>query len=62
MPARVLELISLAGFEEYFEAMAELFSSGERDQARAAELQRKYHLELDFSSIPRLLETYGLSL
>jgi mannose-6-phosphate isomerase-like protein (cupin superfamily) len=61
-PARILEIISPAGLESYFEALAELFSSGPPDEVRAAELQRQYHLEMDFTSIPRLLEAYGLTL
>jgi uncharacterized cupin superfamily protein len=58
--ARILELISPAGFETYFAAMAELFSLGPREPARAAVIQQRYHLNMDFSSIPRLSAAYGL--
>ena len=56
----LLELISPAGFETYFAAMAEPFSSGPREPARAAAIQQHYHLDMDFSSIARLSAAYGL--
>jgi mannose-6-phosphate isomerase-like protein (cupin superfamily) len=59
-PARILELISPAGFETYFAAMAELFASGPPEPARAAAIQQRYHLDMDFSSVPRLSAAYGL--
>jgi quercetin dioxygenase-like cupin family protein len=60
-PARLLELISPAGFERYFEEAAELSAGGIHDPELGAELQRRYHLEMDLSSIPRLLQVHGLS-
>jgi quercetin dioxygenase-like cupin family protein len=60
-PARLLELISPAGFERYFEEAAELYAGGGPDPQRAAELRQRYHLEMDFSSIPRLLQAHGLA-
>ena len=60
-PARMLELISPAGFERYFEEAADLYASGPRDAELAAELRRRYRLEMDLSSIPRLLEVHGLA-
>ena len=61
-PARMLELISPAGFENYFGSLAELYSAGSPDPARATELQRQYHVDMDLSSIQRLIQTHGLSL
>jgi mannose-6-phosphate isomerase-like protein (cupin superfamily) len=61
-PARTLELMSPAGFETYFAAMAELFASGPPEPARAAAIQQRYHLDMDFSSIPRLSAAHGLGL
>jgi hypothetical protein len=58
---RLLELISPAGFEAYFAAMAELFSSGPPDPVRAEANQREHHLDLDLSRIARLVEAHGLS-
>ena len=60
-PARMLELISPAGFERYFEEAADLYASGPRDAELAAELRRRYRLEMDLSSIPRLLQVHGLA-
>jgi mannose-6-phosphate isomerase-like protein (cupin superfamily) len=59
-PARMLELTSPAGFERYFEEAAELYASG-HDAELAAELRRRYRLEMDLSSIPRLLDVHGLT-
>jgi mannose-6-phosphate isomerase-like protein (cupin superfamily) len=60
-PARMLELISPAGFEHYFEEAADLYASGPRDAELAAELRRRYRLEMDLSSIPHLLQVHGLA-
>jgi quercetin dioxygenase-like cupin family protein len=59
-PARLLELISPAGFERYFEEAAALYASGSRDTELAAELRRRYRLDMDLGSIPRLLQAHGL--
>jgi hypothetical protein len=60
-PARLLELISPDGFEGYFEEAADLYAGGAQDPALAADLRRRYHLDMDLSSIPRLLQAHGLS-
>jgi quercetin dioxygenase-like cupin family protein len=58
-PARVLELISPGGFEDYFAELAPLLQP-ERDFEGMARLQAKYGLEMDFSSIERLSREHGL--
>lgn len=60
-PARVLEIISPAGFEGYFEQAAELFATGAPDPVRAEALRQKYHLDMDLASIPRLIREHGLA-
>ena len=62
VPARVLEVISPAGFERYFEELAQLIPPirPERDLAGLAELQARYGLEMDFASIERLSREHGL--
>ena len=60
-PARLLELISPAGFEAYFAAMADLFASGEPDPTRGAVIRERHGLELDLDSIPRLVAQHGLA-
>jgi mannose-6-phosphate isomerase-like protein (cupin superfamily) len=61
-PCRILEIIAPGGFEQYF---AELVEAGERnpgppDPVWLAELAARYGLELDFESIPKLCERFGL--
>jgi quercetin dioxygenase-like cupin family protein len=61
-PARILEIISPAGFERYFEQLTELPSDGgPPDLAAITAIADRHGLELDFESIPRLVEEYGLS-
>lgn len=63
-PARLVEIITPAGFERYFEEMAQLFAEargGLPDPARSAAVCAKYRLDLDFSSIPVLSRKYGLA-
>jgi quercetin dioxygenase-like cupin family protein len=59
-PARLLELITPAGFEAYFAEMADLFAENEPDPARAAAIRERHGLELDLESIPRLVARHGL--
>lgn len=61
-PARILEIISPAGFEGYF---AELVALGGSRNASATELKtlaERYGLETDPESIPRLLARFNLRL
>lgn len=61
-PARLLEIISPAGFERYLKELAELppkLSRDERVETIAA-IAERYGLEMDFSSVPGLLEQYKL--
>lgn len=61
-PARLLEVISPAGFERYFAEMAALLAGGEPDRQLAGELWARYGLEMDWSSLPRLIEEHGLAM
>lgn len=59
-PARILEVISPAGFENYFrEAGAEL-ASGHPDPQRLAALRARYALDVDMSSVPDLIQRFGV--
>ncbi len=58
--ARVLEIISPAGFEKYFEEMVELFKPGRPPPEVLAEVRGRYGLETDPASIPRLAAEHGL--
>jgi len=61
-PARLLELISPAGFEHYFRELAPLLATPERDQAAIGEIVTCYNLDIDFSTIPTLAERHNLRL
>jgi mannose-6-phosphate isomerase-like protein (cupin superfamily) len=57
MPCLIIEVISPAGFEEYFREIAEVWG---HDMERVARINEKYALDMDFESVPRLCERFGL--
>jgi quercetin dioxygenase-like cupin family protein len=59
-PARLLELISPAGFERYFREIGELLAGGPPDPEKRAAISAKYQLEVDPDSVPGLIEKHGL--
>jgi mannose-6-phosphate isomerase-like protein (cupin superfamily) len=60
-PARILEIISPAGFERYFEEMVDLLERpGPPDPSELGAVAARHGLEIDRDSIPRLTEKYGL--
>ena len=62
-PARVLEIIAPGGFEDYFARMGELLAaSGPPDPAVRQALGRRFGLDLDIDSIPRLAAEHSLKL
>ena len=61
-PARLLELISPAAFEDYFREMAPLLAAAEPDEAAVGEVAARYGLDIDFGTIPALAERHGLRL
>jgi quercetin dioxygenase-like cupin family protein len=61
-PARLLELISPAGFEHYFRELAPLLAAPERDQAAIGEVVARYQLNIDFTTVPTLAERHSLRL
>src|SRR5580765_8667236 len=60
-PARILEIISPAGFERYFERLTEVLADGPPDPGAIAALAAHHGLEVDFESVPRLVERYGVT-
>ena len=60
-PARILEMISPAGFEGYFDEMVELLQqTGPPEPSALMAIATRYGLEVDRQSIPHLTEEYGL--
>ncbi len=60
VPARILELISPAGFERFFEELVDLGGVTQVAPEVLGELCAKYQLEMDPDSIPGLVERFGL--
>jgi quercetin dioxygenase-like cupin family protein len=60
-PARLLEIISPAGFERYFAELVDLGGSTQADPRDLAALAARYGLEVDPQSIPELLRRFELT-
>jgi len=56
-PCRIIEVISPAGFEDYFREVAANWG----DLEKFAEINAKYELDMDFDSVPDLCERFGLT-
>jgi quercetin dioxygenase-like cupin family protein len=61
-PARLLEIISPAGFERYFEELVDLGGPLEAGPEAMGALCARYELEMDPESVPGLLERFDLRL
>src|SRR5438309_5575780 len=59
-PARILEIICPAGFEHFFEELSSRPGSGPPDPGELGNLGARYGLELDFGSVPGLMERFGV--
>jgi quercetin dioxygenase-like cupin family protein len=59
-PARLLEIISPAGFEGYFNELVDMGGSVGADPQKLGALAKQYGLEVDLTSIPMLVERFGL--
>jgi mannose-6-phosphate isomerase-like protein (cupin superfamily) len=59
-PARILEIISPAGFERFFAELVDLGGSLQAEQQELVELCGRYELEMDPDSVPGLLERFDL--
>lgn len=56
-PCEIIEIISPAGFENYFHEVAAAWGS----VAAFVEINQRYQLEMDFESVPGLCERFGLT-
>lgn len=61
-PARILEIISPAGFEKYFEEIVDMGGSTRAEPETLRELAARYGLEVRPESIPDLARRFGLVL
>jgi mannose-6-phosphate isomerase-like protein (cupin superfamily) len=59
-PCRILEIIAPAGFERFFAELVDLGGVTQADPEVLGELCERYELEMDPSSVPSLLERFGL--
>lgn len=59
-PARILEIISPAGFEQFFLELAKLGGLTSADPLQIGELSRRYGVEVNPESIPSLVERHQL--
>ena len=59
-PARILEIISPAGFEQFFAELVDLGGVTRADPQILADLCARYELEMDPESVPGLIERFGL--
>jgi mannose-6-phosphate isomerase-like protein (cupin superfamily) len=59
-PCRILEIIAPAGFEEFFAELVDLGGVAQADPATLGELCERYALEMDPTSIPGLVERFGV--
>ena len=62
-PARMIEIISPAGFERYFVDLAEAIAAagGQRDPATVGAVAARYGMAFDFTWVPDLMERHGLT-
>jgi hypothetical protein len=56
-PCEIIEIISPAGFEQYFRDVAAAWG----DMDRFAQINRQYSLEMRFDSVPDLCKRFGLT-
>jgi mannose-6-phosphate isomerase-like protein (cupin superfamily) len=59
-PCRILEIIAPAGFERFFAELVDLGGVAQADPATLGQLCERYALEMDPSSVPGLIERFGV--
>ncbi|MBV8196479.1 MAG: cupin domain-containing protein [Candidatus Dormibacteraeota bacterium] len=59
--ASLLEIISPAGFEKYFEQLVDLFPDGKPQPEKIGPIAQSYELEMDPSRIAELCAAHGLT-
>jgi mannose-6-phosphate isomerase-like protein (cupin superfamily) len=59
-PCRILEIIAPAGFERFFAELVDLGGVAQAGTATLGELCERYELEMDPSSVPGLIQRFGV--
>jgi mannose-6-phosphate isomerase-like protein (cupin superfamily) len=57
---RILEIVSPAGFERYFQELVDMGGSGQAGPELLAQLSERYGLEVRRETVPELRERFGL--
>lgn len=59
-PAKMLEIISPGGFENYFREMSTVLNGCTPDLARAAEICGRFGIDMQFQTVPELMARHDL--
>ena len=59
-PCEIIEIISPAGFEDFFRELAQVYATGQPDLARFGAACQQYGIDMDPESVPGLCERFGL--
>jgi mannose-6-phosphate isomerase-like protein (cupin superfamily) len=59
-PCRILEIITPSGFERFFAELVALGGVSQADPETLGALCQRYELEMDPSSVPELVERFGV--
>ena len=59
-PARLLEIISPAGFERYFEELVDMGGVANAEPSVLEDLNARYELDMDPETVPGLVERFDL--
>jgi mannose-6-phosphate isomerase-like protein (cupin superfamily) len=60
-PCRILEIISPAGFEKYFDELVDLLAQGPPDFEAIGKIAERYGLEVKPETIPELCERFDVT-
>ncbi len=61
-PCRILEIISPAGFEDFFQELSDMGGALKADPEQLGALSERYGLQMQPDSVPGLLERFGLQI
>jgi mannose-6-phosphate isomerase-like protein (cupin superfamily) len=61
-PCRILEIISPAGFERFFQELVDMGGVAQADPEALARLNDRYGLEMRPETIPELIERFGVTI